>query len=379
VKPLRIAIVGAGPAGLYAAILLRKARQDITVNVYERTNASATFGFGVVFSDTALDFLHADDPQTHGLITRRMERWSDIEVVHRGERIIIDGVGFSAIGRLELLTLLQTRARQLGAALHYDTEVSSIGALEPADLIIGADGINSVVRASSRAAFGETTELLSNHFAWFAADRPFERLTQTFVDSPYGPFNAHHYRYNGTQSTFIVECQPDTWKNAGLHEASANQSQSICENVFASALEGASLIQNNSIWRQFPILRNENWYYENRVLVGDALHTAHFSIGSGTRLALEDVMALVGALKSQSWIVPDAMAYYQSQRQPVVDKLVAAAHRSGAWYEKFSEYMNLAPWQFALGYIQRTGRINAERLGKLAPQFTKAMQERQLL
>lgn len=373
---MRVSILGAGPAGLYAAILLKRRRSDIRVRVVEQNPPDATFGFGVVFSDKALAFLADDDPDTAALIEPAMERWSDITVVHRGERIAIDGVGFAAIGRLELLALLQRRAVELDIRPEYGRRVDDPAALEPADLIIGADGLNSRVRAADPEAFGESLEHLDNRFVWYGAERGFDTLTQTFLETRFGPMNAHHYRYAPDRSTFIIEMTPDVFETTGFADMAEADYRAVCADCFGEQLGGAALIPNHSVWRRFPVLHCTRWYHGNRVLVGDALHTAHFSIGSGTRLALEDVVALVGALESHDWDTDAALPAYQAAREPILEKITSAARRSAAWYEQFDEHMALPPWEFALSYIRRAGRVDAERLRQLAPRFTAALEER---
>ncbi len=375
---MRISIVGAGPAGLYAAVLLKRARADLELRVFERNARDATFGFGVVFSDSALAFLEGDDAATHALLRPALQRWSDLDVVHRGTRIRIDGVGFAAIGRLALLQLLQTRAAALGVRTHYRKTVEDLALTARDDLVIGADGLNSVVRAAHREAFGEQLRWFDNRFAWFGTARAFERLTQTFVDSPDGRFNAHHYRYAPTLSTFIVECDAATWERAGFGQMTAAQSRAACERLFADTLEGAPLIDNRSEWRRFPRLHTAHSHVGNRVLIGDALHSAHFSIGSGTRLALEDASALVNALRTHDWQVAPALAAYAGVRRPAIGRLVRAAEASGRWYEAFASHMDLEPWPFALSYVQRSGRIEPGRLSRIAPGFARAAAERGL-
>jgi 2-polyprenyl-6-methoxyphenol hydroxylase-like FAD-dependent oxidoreductase len=373
---MRITILGAGPAGLYAAILIRRARPDAEIRILEQNPKGATFGFGVVFSDEAMGFLRADDPETADLIEPHMARWSDIHVVHRGERIVIDGVGFSGIGRLELLRLLQDRAAALGLQPEYRTRVESPADLEPADLILGADGLNSVVRAEDPAAFGEEIGHLNNRFVWYGCDREFDALTQSFVETPAGRMNAHHYTYAPGRGTFIIEMTAEVFAATGFAELDEPAYRATCEDWFAGPLRGGKLIPNNSVWRRFPNLSCARWWHGNRVLVGDALHTAHFSIGSGTRLALEDVIALVKALEDTGWNVAAALPAYQAARQPVLEKLVGAARRSADWYERYDDHMDLEPWPFALSYIRRAGRLSPERLRGLAPRFTAALEER---
>lgn len=365
---MRITILGAGPAGLYLAYLIKRRRPDTTVTVIEQKPADATFGFGVVFSDRALEFLREDDEATYSAITPHMESWNDITVAHRGERVTIDGVGFSAIGRLKLLQLLQARARSVGVEPVYRRTVKSLDELGDADLVVGTDGVNSLVRRGNEERFGASVRFLSNRFAWFGTGRRFETLTQTFVETDAGSFNAHHYRYAPNLSTFIVEVDGATFARAGFGQMDEEQTRSFCERVFAQALDGNQLISNKSTWRQFPIVHNEHWSVGNCVLVGDALHTAHFSIGSGTRLAMEDAIALDKAL-THSDDIGAALAAYETARRPILEKLVSGANGSATWYEHFAEHMRLAPVDLAMSYITRSGRIDIDRLRRLSPRF----------
>ena len=365
---MRIAILGAGPAGLYLATLIKRRDPRADLTVVEQNPPDATFGFGVVFSDRALDFLRADDEATYAAIVPHMESWQDMTLVLRGERVVIDGIGFAAVGRLKLLQLLQARAREAGVTPVYNRVVKSPAELEGYDLVVGADGVNSLLRRTHAEAFGASVRLLTNRFAWFGTSRRFETLTQTFFDSDFGPFNAHHYRYAPDRSTFIVEVGADTFARAGFAAMSEAETRAFCERVFADALGGHQLISNNSIWRQFPVVHNARWSHGNCVLIGDALHTAHFSIGSGTRLALEDAIALDKALAAHD-DVPSALAAYEAARRPVLEKLVAGANGSADWYEHFGEHLQLAPLDFAMSYITRSGRIDLGRLRMLSPQF----------
>lgn len=368
---MRIVILGAGPAGLYLSYLLKRRRPDADIAVIEQNPASATFGFGVVFSDRALEFLRENDPETFAAITPQMESWNDITLVHKNERVVIDGVGFAAIGRLKLLQLLQERVRSTGIEPQFARLVTSLDEFSGADLVVGADGANSLVRHTFADAFDSVVSYGSNRFAWFGTPKVFDTLTQTFRHTPIGDFNAHHYRYAPGRSTFIVEVDEPTFARAGFERMEEADSRALCEKVFADALGGKHLVSNNSIWRRFPHLSSARWHYGKHVLIGDAAHTAHFSIGSGTRLAMEDAIALDKALATHGDDVAAALPAYEAARRPIVDKIVTGADTSAGWYENFAEYIQLAPLDFAMSYIQRSGRIDIDRLRKLSPRFVE--------
>lgn len=366
---MRIAVVGGGPGGLYFAYLWKRRHPSDLVELFELGPADATWGFGVVFSDEALEFLRADDAETVDAIAPRMERWRGITLNLHGESVPIDGIGFSAIGRLALLRLLQERARGAGVACRFEAQVQSVDQLAGYDLIVAADGLNSLVRRSFEGEFGTSLSYLSNKFAWYGTTKRFDTLSQSFVATGLGSFNAHHYRYAPDMSTFLVECDSATWDRYGFGEKSVEESKAICERVFAAALDGHPLISNRSVWRNFPWIWNERWSARNMVLIGDALHTAHYSIGSGTRLAIEDAIALARALETRPGDLPAALQAYEATRKPVVQKLVAASRRSAEWYERFPEHMTLDPLDFALGYITRSGRMDLARLTAMSPGF----------
>jgi 2-polyprenyl-6-methoxyphenol hydroxylase-like FAD-dependent oxidoreductase len=367
-KILRIAVIGGGPGGLHFAYLWKKRHPDADIDLFEQNAAGATWGFGVVFSEQALDFLRSDDPDTVDVITPRMENWKNITLNLRGESVEIDGVGFSSIGRLDLLAILQQRVRSVGVTPRYDTLIQSVEQLSGYDLIVAADGLNSIARRSFEGDFGTSLSYSANKFAWYGTTKRFETLSQTFVETDRGAFNAHHYRYSASMSTFLVECDPATWRRYGFADKTVEQSQAICEQVFASTLEGHRLVSNKSVWRNFPWIWNEHWSFKNMVLIGDALHSAHFSIGSGTRLAIEDAIALTKALEAEETISA-GLNRYQTERQPIVKKLVTAARTSAGWYEKFPEHMKLGLMDFAYSYITRSGRIDDARLRAMSPAF----------
>ncbi len=373
---MKTLILGAGPAGLYMAYLLKRQNPLDEVHIVEQNPADSTFGFGVVFSDRALDFLREDDAETHELIVPGMQRWTDLTLVHRGERVTIDGVGFAAIGRLQLLQAMQQRLHSVGVTPEYHRSVTDERELLGFDLVVAADGANSFVRRGHEREFGTRIEPLANKFVWYGSTQRFDTLSQTFVTTDAGTFNAHHYRYSDTMSTFIVECDPQTWARAGFEHMSEAQSQAYNAQVFADTLGGHALVTNKSVWRNFPKVSNERWSVGRHVLVGDALRTAHFSIGSGTRLAFEDTIVLARALREQRHDVPAALAAYEAARRPVVGKLVTAANRSAEWYEHFPEHMRLAPWPLAWSYIQRSGRVDADKLRQVSPRFLAGCEAR---
>ncbi|MBR0797927.1 FAD-dependent monooxygenase [Bradyrhizobium jicamae] len=365
---MRIAVIGGGPGGLYFAYLWKKRHPDAEIDLFEQNAAGATWGFGVVFSEQALEFLRADDPDTVEAIAPQMESWKNITLNLRGESVVIDGVGFSSIGRLKLLTILQQRVRSVGVMPRFDTVIQSVDQLKGYDLIVAADGLNSLVRRSFETAFGASVTHSTNKFAWYGTTKPYATLSQTFVATERGNFNAHHYRYAKDMSTFLVECDAATWGSYGFADKSIEESQAICEDVFAATLGGHKLISNKSVWRNFPWIWNERWSHRNMVLIGDALHSAHFSIGSGTRLAIEDAIALTKALETDADIA-SALARYESERKPIVKKLVTAARTSADWYEHFPAHMALGPLDFAYSYITRSGRIDDARLRAMSPAF----------
>jgi len=365
---VRIAVIGGGPGGLYFSYLWKKRHPDAHIDLFEQNAAGATWGFGVVFSEQALEFLRADDPDTVDAITPRMESWKNITLNLREESVEIDGVGFSSIGRLELLGILQARAASVGVTPRYDTQIASVDQLAGYDLIVAADGLNSLVRRTFEGDFGASLSYSANKFAWYGTTKRFETLSQTFVKTDLGTFNAHHYRYSPDMSTFLVECDLPTWQRCGFADKTIDQSRTICERVFAATLEGHPLVSNKSVWRNFPWIWNERWSFKNMVLIGDALHSAHFSIGSGTRLAIEDAIALTKALEAEQDLAT-ALGRYQSERQPVVKKLVTAARTSADWYARFPEHMKLGLMDFAYSYVTRSGRIDDARLRTMSPAF----------
>ena len=356
---MRIRIIGGGPAGLCFAALMKRDDPAHDVVIFERGPRDATWGFGVVFSDRALEFLRADDADMYRLLSPHMETWANLTVAHNDTRIPIAGNGFAAIGRLKLLSLLYAHAEQLGVRIEFDTAVESLSDRERfagADLIVAADGFASVVRQGNERRFGTSCAWRSNKFIWYGTSRVFDNLSLTFRETDQGVYCAHHYRYSRAMSTFLVEVEADTWTRAGFEHMSAADTIVHCERVFAKDLDGHPILSNNSHWRSFPAIWNERWSFDNVVLVGDALRTAHFSIGSGTRLAMEDAFALCKAMREQS-SVRDALARFRELRLPPMKKIWDAANASLRWYERMGENMKLDPVEFAYSYMTRTGRV----------------------
>jgi 2-polyprenyl-6-methoxyphenol hydroxylase-like FAD-dependent oxidoreductase len=366
---MRIAVVGGGPAGLYFAYRWKKRHPESQLDLFEQNAANATWGFGVVFSNRAWEFLRSDDPEIADFLSPQMETWNNITLHHPDASVEIDGVGFSAIGRLHLLMQLQARAFEVGAKLYFETPITTMDQLAGYDLIVAADGLNSIVRRSFEGDFKTSLSYCNNKFAWYGTTMRFDTLSHSFLRTAEGTFNAHHYRYSPTMSTFLVECDRATWEACGFAEVTIEQSRAICEQIFAKTLQGHSLLSNRSFWRNFPWLWNDRWSFRNMVLVGDALRTAHFSIGSGTRLAMEDVIALVSALEAEPGHLSAGLKRYEAKRRPIVEALVSASKASADWYDHFSEHMRRPAMEFAMGYITRSGRVDPSRLKATSPAF----------
>ena len=354
---MKIRILGAGPAGLYFAALMKRLDPSHDIAIFDRNSRDATWGFGVVFSDRALEFLRADDEVLYQYLTPHLENWPNITIVHNDTAIPIAGNGFASIGRLELLTLLYGYVERLGVKLHFGAEITTLGQLGEADLVVGANGAFSWIRSKNEDRFGTTTDWRQNKFIWYGSTKAFDSLTLTFRETDLGVFCAHHYRYHPDRSTFLVEVEAATWQRAGFESMSPGDTIRYCERVFAKDLDGHRIISNNSQWRNFPVIWNERWSFENVVLLGDALRTAHFSIGSGTRLAMEDSVALFKAFREVgAKDVPGALALFQQERLPPMRKIWEAANASLRWYEDMDRLVRaLRPVEFAHSYHDAHG------------------------
>ncbi|HEU4508971.1 MAG TPA: FAD-dependent monooxygenase [Pyrinomonadaceae bacterium] len=368
---MKINIIGGGPAGLYFAILMKKAGVSHEIDIYERNGPDDTFGWGVVFSGKTLANLRAADQESHAEITKQFEAWDNVDVVHRDEKVSIRGNSFSGIQRLQLLKILQRRAEELGVRIHFRTEIHDIDALRSdCDILLAADGVNSTVRQRYADRFQPELDVRSNRYIWYGTNQLFHGLTLTFRENEAGVFAAHSYKFNSTTSTFIVECDPDTWTKAGFADMRDEQAREYLGEVFAADLNGHKLLSNNSKWINFLLVKNQNWFFENVVLIGDALHTAHFSIGSGTKLAIEDAIALAESFQ-QNTNVQDALDKFTSTRRPVILDYQAAAFESMVWFENAKKYMHLSPLELAFTLMMRSGRVSYEDLKRRDPAFIK--------
>ena len=371
---MKVTCLGGGPGGLFFASLLKQADPRHDVTVLERNQPDDTFGFGVVFSDATEEALAKADALITAAMGRHAHRWDDIEIHYRGETLVSTGHGFSGLSRRTLLTLLHERCRTAGVRLCFGHDVHDPERHRDADLVVAADGVHSIVRERYRDAFQPRIDERPNRFVWLGTTRPFPAFTFYFKSNEHGLWRVHAYQYEPGASTFIVEATEATWRAAGLDRADEAATIRFCESLFADELQGHRLVSNRSVWRRFPTVRNEHWHHENVVLLGDAAHTAHFSVGSGTKLAMEDAIALVAALGEHAR-VPDALAAYETARRPAVESLQRAAQVSLKWFEDTERYMSLEPIQFAFTLLTRSLRVTHENLKLRDPAFVRRVDD----
>lgn len=374
---MKINIVGGGPAGLYFAILMKKRNPANEIAIYERDGPNDTFGWGIVFSDKTLSFLEENDGETYAEIRRASEAWDSVAVVHQGRQINIRGNEICGIGRLAFLNILHERCRRLGVDLRFHANITADGLAElrDCDLFVGADGATSLVRQLHSGFFQPSVDVRQNKFIWLGTRQPFDCLTLTFRQAEAGLFISHSYRFNKTTSTFIVECPPETWEAAGFERMSDDETCAYLAEVFQEDLGGHPLLSNNFVkWLNFPLVRNKHWHYKNVVLLGDALHTAHFSIGSGTKLALEDSIALAKCF-AEHGPVAAALPAFEAARKPVVDKFQDAAFKSLTWLENVKEHLPLDPVPFTYRLMTRSKRVGYNRIKRGDPAFVALYDE----
>ncbi len=368
---MKVSILGGGPAGLYFSILLKKLRPDCLVDVYERNRADDTFGFGVVFSDQTLDIFKRYDPESHAEILANFAYWDDIAIHFKDETIRVGGNGFCGCSRQTLLRVLQARADSLGVAMHFEHAVDDLSELAGSDLIVAADGINSQVRTLYADHFQPSIDLRPNKFLWLGSTRPLDAFTFFFRETEAGIFIAHCYQYEEGRSTWVIETDPATWARAGLDKMDEAQSARYLETVFAEDLAGHRLITNRSLWRNFPMIRNARWVKDNIVLMGDAKSTAHFSIGAGTKLAMEDAIALFEAFRAHGEDVTAALSSFERDRREDVEKTQHAANVSLVWFEHLARFWDYDPVKFAFGLMTRSKSITYDNLAMRAPEFVR--------
>ncbi|MEM7801018.1 MAG: bifunctional salicylyl-CoA 5-hydroxylase/oxidoreductase, partial [Chloroflexota bacterium] len=364
---MKISIIGGGPGGLYFALLAKKAWPSYSISVYERNRHDDTFGFGVVFSDETLGVFQTYDPPSYEVIRRNFAYWDDVKIVFKGRSFLIGGNGFAGCSRQSLLLILQERCRELGVNLHFEVEIDpadlQTSVFGDSDLIVAADGINSRIRNHFADHFKPDVDRRKNIFCWVGSTCPFEAFEYHFIETEHGPMVAHCYQYNSQHSTWVIETAKETWAGLGFDQLDDQKGEHLplLEALFAKRLNGHRLIDNRSIWMHFPMVRNETWIKDNIVLLGDAKASAHYSIGSGTKLAMEDATALFESLRSNSSIAA-SLAHYEESRRDDVGRLQHSADVSLKWFEGMARHWHLEPEQFAFGVMSRSKQVTYENL-----------------
>jgi len=371
---MKIGVIGGGPAGLFYAFLMKRDNPAHAIRVVERDPENATYGWGVVFSDVALAFVREIAPELYESMTRNQEVHDDMAVVHRGEHVRLARNVFHRMARIDLLRALREHCARVGVDIAFEHKADDVDEFADCDLIVAADGANSAIRTRYLQHFEPTLDVRPNYFAWYGTTRLFDPLSLIFRQNADGLLIAHTYRYSRTHSTFLVECDPQTFRNAKLGRMSGTESLAYCEAVFRDDLGGHALLSNKSAWFRYPIVRNRHWHWRNVVLLGDALRTGHPSVGSGTRLAMQDAIALFDAAQACSDDVPAMLVDFERRRRPGSDALQAAAVKSTEWYESVRSKLHLDPVSFAYDYLRRTGRVDHEDVKRRDPALAAAFE-----
>lgn len=364
---MKVHVIGGGPAGLYFALLMKRRTPEAEIVVFERNRPDDTFGFGVVFSDETLNHFRDADPESYDRIIAEFAYWDEIDTVYKGCVVRSTGHGFCGMSRKRLLNILQQRADSLGVKIHYQTEISEPEEFRDADLVVACDGVNSLFRDRYAASFGPRVELRPNRFVWLGSRAPLDAFTFIFKEDRHGIWNVHAYRYEEGLATLIVETTEDAWLSAGMDTASESETVAHVATLFEEELGGHEILTNRSLWRSFPNVHCESWQHENVVILGDAAHTAHFSIGSGTKLAMEDAIALCDALTRHGDGVSDAIGRYEAERRLEVEKVQHAADVSLSWFENVRRFWSMDPIQFNFSMLTRSKQITYDNLARRDP------------
>jgi anthraniloyl-CoA monooxygenase len=369
---MKIRVIGGGPAGLFYAYLMKRddARHDI--RVYERDPEHATYGWGVVFSDVALTFVRDIARQLYEAMTHNQVVFDEMAVVHKGQHVTLAHNTFHRMARIDLLEALHEHCRKVGVAIEFERKCDDVTEFADADLIVAADGANSIIRTRYKQHFQPTLDERPNLLAWYGTTRLFQPLSLIFRQNENGLVISHTYQYSPTHSTFLVEVDPETFRKAGLDRMTEAESLAYCEKAFAEDLQGHKLLSNKSNWFRYTIVKNKQWHYKNIVLLGDALRTGHPSVGSGTRLAMQDSIALFNAYKACGADVPKMLAEFVQTRQPGSDALQEAAIKSTEWYENLGPKLLLDTISFAYDYVTRSGRVDHAEVRKRDPELAAA-------
>ena len=373
---MNVGIIGGGPAGLFFAYLLKRHDATHRIRIVERDAATATYGWGVVFSDIALAFVRDAAPELYAAISQGQEVFDAMRIVHRGVAVPLANNTFHRMARIHLLRVLREHCAALGVAIEFGRKVDDIGEFGDCDLVVAADGAASTIRTRYRQHFLPAVDVRPNRFAWYGTTALIDPLSLIFRENEHGLFIAHAYRYSRTHSTFLVECDPSTFGNAGLERLSEADSLACCAAVFREDLDGQTLLSNRSDWFRYGIVSNRRWHWRNVVLLGDALRTGHPSVGSGTRLAMQDAIALFDASRVCGADIAAMLAEFERLRRPGSDALQAAAIRSTEWYETVRAKLALDPISFAYDYLRRTGRVSHDDIRQRDPALAAAFEAR---